>query len=204
MSKARLALESLDANGKEGTLSSPRLAALKKEIEEQERLLQGYQKENEKLVQELRVKDQESLMMKETLYKENKRLGRELNNTPAKPQGNAQSLRRKLEVEQQLERVQEELEASHVKQQELKSELDKARREKREVENRTGGMPSNSSARLIDELRKELAEARYEHLVEAKKLKEKLGKNYFVLIVVPSNHRHLNEHSVVCREPNDN
>lgn len=177
MSSARKKLHALEVGQDQGGVDASELLSLKKEIEAQERLLQGYQRENEKLVLELGAKDQQSLEMKETLYKENKRLGRELNNTPAKPPSNAQALRRKLEVEQQVAQLQEQLEASREKQAELKHELDKSRREKRELETRVGVAPPSTASRLVDELRKELAEARYEHLAEAKNLKEKLGKS---------------------------
>ena len=55
------------------------IAALRSEVEMQEKLIQGYQKENEKMTERLREVEKEADEKRQALYRENMRLGIEFN-----------------------------------------------------------------------------------------------------------------------------
>jgi protein QN1 len=74
-------------------VASEHLLKLEKELEAQERIIQGYQKENERLLAKLREKEVENQQTKQTLFKEHQRLGMELNNSIMNHETSANTLR---------------------------------------------------------------------------------------------------------------
>ena len=181
---------------------------------EQDRLLAGYQKENEKLVSQLRDASRRADEVRDSMYNANLALGRHVNNnggggdwlgdrllaTPdgkkAKAQGEggggrcgrqsssrrsredaAGELRRALAAEQarlgleeEVRTLQEDNVAKHEQLRMLQRRLD-------EIEGNGGGVSTQQMQKqeevqsAVESLRRELAQARFEHLTEAKALK---------------------------------
>jgi len=154
------------------------LLRIEKEMAEQDRLLAGYQKENEKLVLQLRQAEEKSIHMRDTMYKASLRAGLEEQHFPVQ----ADELQRKLRTEQELESLRNEL--SFMREDNIKK-VTKYRDQVRDLtlENESlskklaashFATPTSENTNLMESLRTELAQARLEHLEEAKRLKEKL------------------------------
>uniref|UniRef100_A0A7S2SCF1 Centrosomal protein of 162 kDa n=1 Tax=Mucochytrium quahogii TaxID=96639 RepID=A0A7S2SCF1_9STRA len=148
----------------ESVIPMDQLQRIEKEMAEQEKLLAGYQHENEKLMEKLRLADKKTDQVREDMYKASMRTGFE-DTKQQTPKLAGDELRRLLKAEEAVESLDKELEEQKQSNAKLKAELVELRDEK----------PTSSTEEALNSLRNELAEARYEHLSEAKALKEKLA-----------------------------
>jgi len=156
----RTVLRTALSNGE--SIAKDELARIEKEMAEQDRLLAGYQKENEKLLNEVRNAEQKAQDLKTSMYRANMQIGFEQNKSSDASKLNADILHRELQAEQRVRMLEEELRELQFKYEKILAET-KQRPEK------------DGSQEMLQSLRKELAEARFEHLSEAKNLKEKLA-----------------------------
>ncbi|GBG23861.1 Centrosomal protein of 162 kDa [Hondaea fermentalgiana] len=189
----RGSLRSILRESTENTLPREELMRIEREMAEQDRLLIGYQKENEKLVAQLDKAEARAEEVRESLYRANMRATRDLNSQSGVEQGHndvGADLRRRLAADEKIRALEEEVE-------DLKRRLASRRRAEEKTASLASSEPHTSNEEspreLIQELRKELAEARFEHLREAKALKEKLA--WYV-----ENQQLLEEHAAVIEE----
>lgn len=114
--------------------------SLSKITKTQDRLIDGYQRENERLTKELQNAQKETAEMKKKLFVENERLGLKVNTLQSQlgisdKQDKALNLRQQLaqdaalvELREELERVKSE---HHTREMELRNEIENLRKAKR-------------------------------------------------------------------------
>ncbi len=127
--------------------SKDELTKIQREILEQESLISGYQKENERLVQEakdatMKLKEAEALLFKETqkLKLELSQLHEEHNKKVQEVKAKAMASEAVTRVKQLEEEIQQIKEHAQTKDQELKEEIEQLRHAKRILEGKTAGV----------------------------------------------------------------
>lgn len=183
----RASLRTVLRESTDAALPREEVARIEKEMAEQDRLLAGYQKENEKLVARLRDAEAHAEEVRQEMYRANMRIGIDLNSQDTNSAADAKELRKALSADEQVRALQDEIAELKIKHADEKVKFEAALKEAQQQQ-------ENASAqKVVQELRKELAEARFEHLSEAKALKDKLA--WYV-----ENQQLLEEHAKIIDE----
>ncbi|GBG81765.1 hypothetical protein CBR_g33943 [Chara braunii] len=164
--------------GTDVRLTQKELKQLRKDIQEQETLIKGYQMENERMVERLREMQAEMKENERRTKEDNTRLAATLASHhidySRKSADAASHFQRILNLEAELERVKQE---AHARELELKFELDKARKGRKELENRIAGIDPEQMAKedaALEETRAQLTKEREEHAKVVKEMERKL------------------------------
>ena len=165
-------------DGAEVKLNEKEFAALRREIDEQETLLKGYQSENESAVLKLKQMKEEMREREEKMAEEQATYARDLivlqEERRVDSQKTASWLREKLDLQRQTNALKEELLQSDAKH---RKELERLKRENKELEARSAGVDLKQIEReeeLLRSLKMEMEAMKREHQAARQELEGKL------------------------------
>ncbi|GAX83641.1 hypothetical protein CEUSTIGMA_g11065.t1 [Chlamydomonas eustigma] len=172
----------LTAIGDKVQLSGEELAALRRNVEEQEVLIKGYQQENEAAVQKIKALEEEVARAEAIAAEGAMRVERQLllaqEDRQVKGAETATRLRQALDLQRELEVLKED---SSMREKELKNQIDKLRTEKKELEARLGGVDMAKMKEgdvLVVKVKEEMESLRLHHAAMVTELQTKL--NWYV------------------------
>ena len=163
---------------KEISLNESEYGALRKEIEEQEILLKGYQSENDSAILKLKQMKEEMREKEEKMAEEHATYARDLivlqEERRVDSQKTASWLREKLELQKQANGLKEELYQTERK---YKTEIERHKREKQELEARAAGVDLKQIEKeeeLVRSVKAEMENVKKEHAIAQAELESKL------------------------------
>ena len=159
-------------------ISEAEFNALRKEIEEQEVLLKGYQSENESAILKLKQMKEDMKDKEEKMAEEHATYARDMivmqEERRVDSQKTASWLREKLELQKQTNALKEEVYQSELK---YKAEIERMRREKQELEARAAGVDLKQIEKeeeLVKSVKAEMESMKKEHKTIQADLESKL------------------------------
>eukprot|EP00899_Mesostigma_viride_P025179 jgi/Mesvir1/5846/Mv00638-RA.1 len=165
------------AGGEKANLSLDEMQQVRRTILEQETLLTGFQKENERLLARMREAEARSKEREARMAEENARLAVDLQRSldeRHQREASSATLAQLLDLQSRLESAQE---LAAAREADLKQELDRSRAHAKQLEQRLGGMdPGQVAAEdaTVHELQQELARVRAESAQERADMLAKL------------------------------